>query len=118
MKTTYVEEPTRDGIKNDNIGNRMLQRMGWHEGQGLGRDNQGRVDIIMVLLYSPSGKRKIPILLRFQLNIYNLCVFIFQAERRSGKLGLGIRTAEPIDDKLDPQTKARKLTLARYQELD
>lgn len=48
LSTSYVEEPTKGGIKDDNIGNRMLQRMGWQEGQGLGRDNQGRVDIIMV----------------------------------------------------------------------
>lgn len=48
LTTSYVEEPTKDGIRDDNIGNRMLQKMGWHEGQGLGRDNQGRVDIIMV----------------------------------------------------------------------
>ncbi|ODM92180.1 RNA-binding protein 5-A [Orchesella cincta] len=87
LSTSYVEEPTRTGIKNDNIGNRMLQRMGWQEGQGLGRDNQGRVDIIM-------------------------------AERRAGKFGLGIRAPEVLDETLDPQTKARKLTLARYQELD
>lgn len=48
LNSSYVEEPTKRGIKDDNIGNRMLQKMGWHEGQGLGRDNQGRVDIIMV----------------------------------------------------------------------
>jgi len=54
LTTSYVEEPTRSGIKNDNIGNRMLQRMGWQEGQGLGRDNQGRVDIIMVLYNNSS----------------------------------------------------------------
>lgn len=41
-----------------------------------------------------------------------------KAERRSAKYGLGIRAPEVIDDNLDPQTKARKLTLARYHELD
>ena len=46
--TSYVEEPTRDGIKMDNVGNRMLQKMGWQEGQGLGKGNQGRTDIIHV----------------------------------------------------------------------
>lgn len=48
--TKYVEEPTKTGIKEDNIGNRMLQKMGWQTGQGLGRDNTGITDPIMVLI--------------------------------------------------------------------
>jgi RNA-binding protein 5/10 len=40
------EQPTRDGIKDDNIGNRLLQKMGWNSGQGLGRSRQGIVDPI------------------------------------------------------------------------
>lgn len=39
-------------IGETNLGNRMLQKMGWTEGQGLGRANQGRTNIIEV-----SGKR-------------------------------------------------------------
>ncbi|KAF9911047.1 hypothetical protein EC991_004919 [Linnemannia zychae] len=35
------EQPTRDGIKEDNIGNRLLKSMGWKEGQGLGKDGEG-----------------------------------------------------------------------------
>lgn len=35
-------------IDGSNLGNRLLQRMGWTEGQGLGKKNQGRTDIIEV----------------------------------------------------------------------
>ncbi|XP_037959600.1 RNA-binding protein 5-A [Teleopsis dalmanni] len=33
-------------ISSNNVGNRLLQKMGWSEGQGLGRKNQGRTNII------------------------------------------------------------------------
>lgn len=33
-------------IGENNVGNRLLQKMGWTEGQGLGRSNQGRTNII------------------------------------------------------------------------
>ncbi|KAJ3602051.1 hypothetical protein NHX12_029811 [Muraenolepis orangiensis] len=35
------EQPTKDGLNSDNIGNKMLQAMGWTEGKGLGRNQQG-----------------------------------------------------------------------------
>ncbi|CAD5119081.1 DgyrCDS7726 [Dimorphilus gyrociliatus] len=35
------EQPTADGINNDNIGSKLLQKMGWSEGRGLGRKGQG-----------------------------------------------------------------------------
>ncbi|XP_029007000.1 RNA-binding protein 5 [Betta splendens] len=35
------EQPTKDGLNSDNIGNKMLQAMGWKEGKGLGRHQQG-----------------------------------------------------------------------------
>uniref|UniRef100_A0A8C8MF86 RNA binding motif protein 5 n=1 Tax=Oncorhynchus tshawytscha TaxID=74940 RepID=A0A8C8MF86_ONCTS len=35
------EQPTKDGLNSDNIGNKMLQAMGWQEGRGLGRNQQG-----------------------------------------------------------------------------
>lgn len=35
-------------IGENNVGNRLLQKMGWSEGQGLGRKNQGRTNIIEV----------------------------------------------------------------------
>ncbi|KAG0358235.1 hypothetical protein BG005_002589 [Podila minutissima] len=39
--TIIPEQPTKDGIKEDNIGNRLLKSMGWKEGQGLGKDGAG-----------------------------------------------------------------------------
>lgn len=36
-------------IGENNVGNRLLQKMGWSEGQGLGRTNQGRTNIIEVI---------------------------------------------------------------------
>lgn len=41
---TSIAEP----IGADNLGNRLLQKMGWSEGQGLGKLNQGRTTIIQV----------------------------------------------------------------------
>lgn len=35
-------------ISQNNVGNKLLQKMGWSEGQGLGRTNQGRTNIIEV----------------------------------------------------------------------
>lgn len=40
--TASVAEP----IGSENVGNRLLQKMGWTEGQGLGKANQGRTTII------------------------------------------------------------------------
>lgn len=37
-------------IDESNIGNRMLQKMGWKEGLGLGKSNQGRTSLIEVRL--------------------------------------------------------------------
>lgn len=49
---TNYEEPTKAGIGSDNIGNRLLQKMGWQEGMGLGKGNQGRTSIIEVKYFS------------------------------------------------------------------
>ncbi|XP_035243959.1 RNA-binding protein 5-like [Anguilla anguilla] len=40
-KPVNYEQPTKDGLNSDNIGNKMLQAMGWQEGKGLGRNQQG-----------------------------------------------------------------------------
>lgn len=44
VATTSVMEP----IGTENVGNKLLQKMGWTEGQGLGKSNQGRTTIIQV----------------------------------------------------------------------
>lgn len=46
QKSVSYEEPTKEGIGSDNIGNKMLKAMGWSEGQGLGKSNQGRTEIV------------------------------------------------------------------------
>ena len=40
------EQPTKDGIGADNVGNKLLKKMGWSEGTGLGRGSQGIVEPI------------------------------------------------------------------------
>lgn len=42
-----VSEP----IGAENVGNKLLQKMGWTEGQGLGKQNQGRTTIIQVSVH-------------------------------------------------------------------
>uniref|UniRef100_H3A8E5 RNA binding motif protein 10 n=1 Tax=Latimeria chalumnae TaxID=7897 RepID=H3A8E5_LATCH len=41
VATIDYEQPTKEGLGSDNIGSRMLQAMGWKEGSGLGRKQQG-----------------------------------------------------------------------------
>ncbi|KAJ8980569.1 hypothetical protein NQ317_018696 [Molorchus minor] len=48
MPTASVSEP----IGAENVGNRLLQKMGWTEGQGLGKQNQGRTTIIQAEQHS------------------------------------------------------------------
>lgn len=43
-------------ISSSNVGSRLLQKMGWSEGQGLGRKNQGRTQIIEVTELTASYK--------------------------------------------------------------
>ncbi|CAH1103412.1 unnamed protein product [Psylliodes chrysocephalus] len=48
LPTASVTEP----IGAENVGNRLLQKMGWTEGQGLGKQNQGRTTIIQAEQHS------------------------------------------------------------------
>lgn len=50
VKTMAARQPEAPPmpIGSNNVGNRLLQKMGWSEGQGLGRKNQGRTSIIEV----------------------------------------------------------------------
>lgn len=40
------EQPTKRGIGASNVGNKMLKAMGWNEGEGLGKSNQGRTELV------------------------------------------------------------------------
>jgi len=42
---------TESGLTSNNVGNKLLQKMGWQEGQGLGKGNQGRTTIIEVKIH-------------------------------------------------------------------
>jgi RNA-binding protein 5/10 len=46
------EQPTKYGIGEDNIGNRLLQNMGWKAGEGLGKNKNGIVDPIQPEIYT------------------------------------------------------------------
>ncbi|XP_017785465.1 PREDICTED: RNA-binding protein 5-like isoform X2 [Nicrophorus vespilloides] len=51
LKSREIEIPVAaasvsEPIGAENVGNRLLQKMGWTEGQGLGKSNQGRTTII------------------------------------------------------------------------
>jgi len=46
VAASKYETPTKEGIGNENIGNKLLKKMGWTDGQGLGKANQGRTSII------------------------------------------------------------------------
>ncbi|CAG9816598.1 unnamed protein product [Phaedon cochleariae] len=61
LKAREVEGPSSGGgggasvtepIGAENVGNRLLQKMGWTEGQGLGKQNQGRTTIIQAEQHS------------------------------------------------------------------
>lgn len=53
--STVYEEPTKAGIGSENVGNRLLQKMGWQEGMGLGKANQGRTSIIQAEVRSSTA---------------------------------------------------------------
>ncbi|BFZ08149.1 hypothetical protein BsWGS_11187 [Bradybaena similaris] len=82
------EEPTKFGIGGENIGSKLLQKMGWSEGQGLGKANQGRVDPI-------EAKRR----------------------NQTAGLGLkGANSVTTVGD--DYRVALKKTLFARYNELD
>ncbi|CAG8605852.1 6040_t:CDS:10 [Funneliformis mosseae] len=51
VEETY-EQPTKFGIGEDNIGNRLLQNMGWKAGEGLGKNKNGIVVPIQPEIYT------------------------------------------------------------------
>lgn len=69
-KEEIYEEPNRTGISSENLGSKMLQKMGWTEGMGLGRSNQGRTEIIQV------GKNKKTKKIKFFFEFFTIFIFI------------------------------------------
>lgn len=53
------EQPTKSGIGGDNIGNKLLQKMGWKAGKGLGKSGQGIVNPIEVSILSENSVVKL-----------------------------------------------------------
>eukprot|EP00050_Salpingoeca_kvevrii_P021368 m.109719 g.109719 ORF g.109719 m.109719 type:complete len:551 (-) comp9312_c0_seq3:27-1679(-) len=49
FKPVVAEQPTKDGIKEDNVGNKLLKLMGWKEGEGLGKEKQGIVEPVKAM---------------------------------------------------------------------
>lgn len=45
-------QPDKDGIQATNVGSKMLEKMGWQKGEGLGAGTNGRVDPIVAAQYS------------------------------------------------------------------
>ena len=48
VASSSYNSPSQSGLTSNNVGNKLLQKMGWQEGQGLGKGNQGRTTIIEV----------------------------------------------------------------------
>lgn len=64
------EQPTKAGIGAENIGNKMLQKMGWTAGLGLGKSNQGRTAPVEVMR---GGKNVCLLLVRRVWALWVLC---------------------------------------------
>lgn len=43
------------GMDESNVGNKMLSKMGWTEGSGLGLKGEGRVDPVQAAIYARGG---------------------------------------------------------------
>lgn len=107
------EQPTKDGLSSDNIGNKMLQAMGWKEGKGLGRNQQGITAPIEVSAAAFSFVHRISELWCWRFSAPP------QAKLRTKGAGLGTKgtnyTLSPSDTYKDA---VRKAMFARFTELE
>ncbi|CAK8689156.1 unnamed protein product [Clavelina lepadiformis] len=83
------EQPTKDGLDETNIGNQMLQKMGWNKGSGLGKSRSGITAPIQV-----------------------------QQRSRGAGLGMRGSTYGLDGSEGDYRTAAKKITQARFLETD
>ncbi|MEQ2174573.1 hypothetical protein GOODEAATRI_009236, partial [Goodea atripinnis] len=114
------EQPTKDGLTSDNIGNKMLQAMGWKEGKGLGRNQQGitapiEVDAINLIMSGSIWQNSIHCI---TVNT-NMCLFPPQAQLRTKGAGLGTKGTNYTLSASDTYKDAvRKAMFARFTELE
>ena len=84
---SWAEQPTKDGIKDDNIGNKMLKSMGWVEGQGLGRNAQGITAPVEAVMHAPgSGIGAAPVLVASEVTDSHRSHIMSAARHRFNKL--------------------------------
>lgn len=72
MGASNYSQPSQSGLTSgNNVGSKLLQKMGWQEGQGLGKTNQGRTTIIEVrsLLWQLSPVLLICVLCRLNAEV-------------------------------------------------
>lgn len=115
------EQPTKDGLNSDNIGNKMLQAMGWKEGKGLGRNQQG--------ITTPIAVRNPPLWFLARLWLLptawvpskrtDVCCYPLQAQLRTKGAGLGTKGTNYNLSASDTYKDAvRKAMFARFTELE
>lgn len=109
------EQPTKDGLNSDNIGNKMLQAMGWKEGKGLGRNQQGITAPIEVLRWPLEGI----FVSIISTNSPKVDGFAHQAQLRTKGAGLGTKGTNYTLSASDTYKDAvRKAMFARFTELE
>lgn len=87
-------------IKEDNIGFKMLQKLGWAEGQGLGQNNAGIVEPInKYVVHKPK---------LVQVN----CFFLFRGAPRENTQGLGLNLSDATADEDEYESYRKRMMLA------
>lgn len=104
-------------MNSDNIGNKMLQAMGWQEGKGLGRNQQGitaPIQVSLTLTPTPAPSRGL-CLLRLYLTLSSF----LQTSLRMKGAGLGTKASSYELSASDTYKDAvRKAMFARFTDLE
>lgn len=111
-KITLESRQTTSGVQpvdGDNVGKKLMRKMGWIDGQGLGKANQGIATFIQVILFL------------FKFNNNKFVINIFQAEALNITTAVGFRKSNNEAPKTMAVESYRSLikqkTRERYQEL-